>query len=149
MPPKPMSEAHMHEIIRDHECKEKDRVKFAMATLRGCALTWWNGRTKAMGIKAANNTPWSEDDEATKGEKRKGEGDRGSRGNNRREHNSRQNQRRGNSGAMTNVAPNNNETCQKYKNKRHAGDCWKCTKCGKLGHKAEQCWILEMDCYNC
>nr|GEY85492.1 reverse transcriptase domain-containing protein [Tanacetum cinerariifolium] len=27
------------------ECKEKDRVKFAMATLRGRALTWWNGRT--------------------------------------------------------------------------------------------------------
>nr|GFC84981.1 putative reverse transcriptase domain-containing protein [Tanacetum cinerariifolium] len=42
------------------ECKEKDRVKFAMATLRGWALTCWNGRTKAMGIKAANNTPWSE-----------------------------------------------------------------------------------------
>nr|GFC86504.1 putative reverse transcriptase domain-containing protein [Tanacetum cinerariifolium] len=42
------------------ECKEKDRVKFAMATLRGWALTWWNGRTKAMGIEASNNTPWSE-----------------------------------------------------------------------------------------
>nr|GFC56726.1 putative reverse transcriptase domain-containing protein [Tanacetum cinerariifolium] len=41
------------------ECKEKDRVKFAMATLRGRALTWWNGRTKAMGIEVANNTPWS------------------------------------------------------------------------------------------
>nr|GFD39346.1 putative reverse transcriptase domain-containing protein [Tanacetum cinerariifolium] len=40
--------------------KEKDRVKFAMATLRGRALTWWNGRTKSMGIEAANNTPWSE-----------------------------------------------------------------------------------------
>nr|GFD44250.1 hypothetical protein [Tanacetum cinerariifolium] len=34
-------------------------------------------------------------------------------------------------GAMTNAARNNNETCQKCKNKRHAGDCWKCTKCGK------------------
>nr|GFC89564.1 hypothetical protein [Tanacetum cinerariifolium] len=42
------------------ECKEKDRVKFAMATLHGRALTWWNKRTKAMGIEAANNTPWSE-----------------------------------------------------------------------------------------
>nr|GFA47874.1 hypothetical protein [Tanacetum cinerariifolium] len=92
MPPKPMSEARMREIIRDQftssmnefmaninngtgnadgtgvrgagptisECKEKDRVKFAMATLRGRALTWWNGRTKAMGIEADNNTPWSE-----------------------------------------------------------------------------------------
>nr|GEY06930.1 reverse transcriptase domain-containing protein [Tanacetum cinerariifolium] len=115
MPPKPMSEARMHEIIRDQfatsmnefminmnnrdggsggasgfggaggyggtdgnadgtgvrgagptapeltsECKEKDRVRFAMATLRERALTWWNERTKAMGIEAANNTPWSE-----------------------------------------------------------------------------------------
>nr|GFC83450.1 hypothetical protein [Tanacetum cinerariifolium] len=31
-----------------------------MATLRGRALTWWNGKTKAMGIEAANNTLWSE-----------------------------------------------------------------------------------------
>nr|GFA80791.1 hypothetical protein [Tanacetum cinerariifolium] len=181
------------------KCKEKDRVKFAMATLRGRALTWWNGRMKAMSIEAANNTPWSEvkkwmteefcprsviqrmeqelynlrmkgmeidgytnrfheldlmcprmpatindairlayqlagqliqdkADEATEGEKRKGENDRGGRGNNRCEHNRRQNQRRGNAGAMINAAPNNNETCQKCKNKRHAGDCWKCTK---------------------
>nr|GEV15823.1 hypothetical protein [Tanacetum cinerariifolium] len=99
------------------ECKEKDRVKFAMATLRRRALTWWNGRTKAMGIEAANNTPWSEPatindavhlayqlagqliqdkaDEATEDEKRKGESDRGGRGDNRRKHNRRQNQRRG------------------------------------------------------
>nr|GFC40419.1 reverse transcriptase domain-containing protein [Tanacetum cinerariifolium] len=46
------------------------------------------------------------------------------RGDNRREHNRRQNQRRGNAGAMTNALPNNNETCYKCKNKRHAGDCW-------------------------
>nr|GFB04479.1 putative reverse transcriptase domain-containing protein [Tanacetum cinerariifolium] len=124
MPPKPMSEARMREIIRDQfatsmnefmanmnngtggsggasdsggaggECKEKDRVKFAMATLCGRVLTWWNKRMKAMGIEAANNTPWSEliqdkADEATEGEKRKGEGDRGSRGDNRHKHNRR------------------------------------------------------------
>nr|GFC21582.1 putative zinc finger, CCHC-type, retrotransposon Gag domain protein [Tanacetum cinerariifolium] len=47
-------------VFQINECKEKDRVKFAMATLHGRALTWWNGRTKAMGIEAANNTPWSE-----------------------------------------------------------------------------------------
>nr|GFC87616.1 hypothetical protein [Tanacetum cinerariifolium] len=62
-------------------------------------------------------------DEATEGEKRKGKSDRGGHGDNRREHNCRQNQRRGNAGAMTNATPNNNETCQKCKNKRHAGDC--------------------------
>nr|GEZ84219.1 putative reverse transcriptase domain-containing protein [Tanacetum cinerariifolium] len=47
-------------VFQISECKEKDSVKFAMATLCGRALTWWNGRTKAMGIEAANNTPWSE-----------------------------------------------------------------------------------------
>nr|GEW73987.1 hypothetical protein [Tanacetum cinerariifolium] len=50
----------LESVFQISECKEKDRVKFAMATLRGRALTRWNGRTKAMGIEAANNTPWSE-----------------------------------------------------------------------------------------
>nr|GFB29506.1 putative reverse transcriptase domain-containing protein [Tanacetum cinerariifolium] len=47
----------LESVFQISECKENDRVKFAMATLRGRALTWWNGRTKAMGIEAANNTP--------------------------------------------------------------------------------------------
>nr|GEW90256.1 putative reverse transcriptase domain-containing protein [Tanacetum cinerariifolium] len=47
----------LESVFQISECKEKDKVKFAMATLRGRALTWWNGRTKAMGIEAANNTP--------------------------------------------------------------------------------------------
>nr|GFB92164.1 putative zinc finger, CCHC-type, retrotransposon Gag domain protein [Tanacetum cinerariifolium] len=38
----------LESMFQISECKEKDRVKFAMATLRGRALTWWNGRTKAM-----------------------------------------------------------------------------------------------------
>nr|GFC69998.1 putative reverse transcriptase domain-containing protein [Tanacetum cinerariifolium] len=50
----------MDSVFQIIEWKEKDRVKFAMATLRGRALTWWNGRIKAIGIEAANNTPWSE-----------------------------------------------------------------------------------------
>nr|GEY55110.1 putative zinc finger, CCHC-type, retrotransposon Gag domain protein [Tanacetum cinerariifolium] len=49
----------LESVFQISECIEKDRVKFAMATLRGRALTWWNERTKAMGIEAANNTPWS------------------------------------------------------------------------------------------
>nr|GEV65580.1 reverse transcriptase domain-containing protein [Tanacetum cinerariifolium] len=50
----------LESVFQISKCKENDRVKFAMATLRGQALTWWNGRTKAMGIEAANNTPWCE-----------------------------------------------------------------------------------------
>nr|GFC43278.1 putative reverse transcriptase domain-containing protein [Tanacetum cinerariifolium] len=37
----------LESVFQIRECKEKDRVKFAMATLRGRALTWWNRRTKA------------------------------------------------------------------------------------------------------
>nr|GFB10380.1 putative zinc finger, CCHC-type, retrotransposon Gag domain protein [Tanacetum cinerariifolium] len=47
----------LESVFQISECKEKDKVKFAMATLRRRALTWWNERTKAMGIEAANNTP--------------------------------------------------------------------------------------------
>ncbi|GJU15784.1 putative reverse transcriptase domain-containing protein [Tanacetum coccineum] len=185
------------------DCKERDKVKFATATLQGRALTWWNGRIASMGIDAANGTPWTEVrkwmteefcprsvlqrleqelynlklkgtdidgytnrfhelallcprmvepeqvkveqyirglsknirgdvtssrptgiDEAVR------EGDRGGRGDNRRDYNRRQNQRRANAGAMTNAAPNDNEVCPRCKNKKHAGDCWKCGKCG-------------------
>nr|GFA69123.1 putative reverse transcriptase domain-containing protein [Tanacetum cinerariifolium] len=51
----------LESVFQISECKEKDMVKFAIATLRGRALTWWNERTKALGIEAANNTPWSEE----------------------------------------------------------------------------------------
>ncbi|GJV24736.1 putative reverse transcriptase domain-containing protein [Tanacetum coccineum] len=104
--------------------KEKDKVKFATATLQGRALTWWNGRTASMGIDAANGTPWAEN----------------------------QNQRRANAGAMTNAVSNDNEVCPKCKNKKHNGDCWKCGKCGKLGHKTAACRCpdkREVTCFNC
>ncbi|GKA73443.1 hypothetical protein Tco_0779745, partial [Tanacetum coccineum] len=39
--------------------------------------------------------------------------DKGDRDDNRRDYNRRQNQRRANVGAMTNVAPNDNEVCPK------------------------------------
>nr|GEY65754.1 hypothetical protein [Tanacetum cinerariifolium] len=159
----------LESVFQISECKEKDKVKFAMATLRGRALTWWRVsklltiplgvRMKGMDIDGHTNrfheltllcprmvepeAVKDKADEATGSEKRKGEGDRGGRGDNRREHNRRQNQRRGNAGAMTNAAPNNNETCQKCKNMRHAEDCWKCTKCGKLGHQTQRCRIPE------
>ncbi|GJZ99096.1 putative reverse transcriptase domain-containing protein [Tanacetum coccineum] len=179
------------------DCKERDKVKFATATLQGCELTWWNGRITSIGIDAANGTLWTEvrkwmteefcprsvlqrleqelynlklkgtdidgytnrfhelallcprmvepeqdvrmayqlmgqiiqdkTDEAYESEKRKGEGDCGGRGDNRRDYNHRQNQRRANVGAMTNVAPNDNEGHQKR-------DCPKLKKNGQGGN---------------
>nr|GEW35615.1 hypothetical protein [Tanacetum cinerariifolium] len=88
-------------------------------------------------------------DEASEGEKRKGEGDRGGRSDNWRDYNRRQNQRSVNAGAMTNATPNNNEVCPKCKNKKHGGDCLKCGKCGKLGHKTVACWSLDIKDVTC
>ncbi|GKF10554.1 putative reverse transcriptase domain-containing protein [Tanacetum coccineum] len=91
-------------------------------------------------------------DEVSEGEKRKGEGDCGGRGDNRRDYNRRQNQRRANAGAMTNASPNDNQVCPKCKNKKHGGDCWKCGKYGKLGHKTAACWSLDVKdvtCFKC
>nr|GEZ99781.1 putative reverse transcriptase domain-containing protein [Tanacetum cinerariifolium] len=99
------------------------------ATFIKCDPLPFNGTKVRQAYQLARQLIQDKADEATEGEKRKGESDWGGRGDNRREHNHRQNQRRGDAGAMTNDAPNNNETCQKCKNKRHAGDCWKCTKC--------------------
>ncbi|GJS09601.1 putative reverse transcriptase domain-containing protein [Tanacetum coccineum] len=80
------------------------------------------------------------------------EGDHGGRGDNRCDYNRLQNQRRANAGAMTNAAPNDNEVCPKCKNKKLAGDCWKCGKCGMLGHKTAACWSLDrknVTCFDC
>ncbi|GKD56337.1 hypothetical protein Tco_1289724, partial [Tanacetum coccineum] len=40
-------------VFRVSDCRKKDNVKFATATLQGRALTWWNRRTASMGIDAA------------------------------------------------------------------------------------------------
>nr|GEX40125.1 putative reverse transcriptase domain-containing protein [Tanacetum cinerariifolium] len=146
----------LESVFQISECKEKDRVNFAMATLRGRALTWWNGRTKAMGIEAANNTPWSElallcprmvEPEAVKVEQYIQVLTKSIRGDVTSSQPATINDAvrlayqlagqliqdkadKATEGAMTNAAPNNNETCQKYKNKRHAGDCWKVTERG-------------------
>ncbi|GKB81871.1 putative reverse transcriptase domain-containing protein [Tanacetum coccineum] len=49
----------LESVFRISDCKERDKVKFATATLKGHALTWWNGRIASMGIYAANGTPWT------------------------------------------------------------------------------------------
>ncbi|GJW05271.1 hypothetical protein Tco_1564127 [Tanacetum coccineum] len=35
----------LESVFRISDCREKDKVKFATATLQGRVLTWWNGRT--------------------------------------------------------------------------------------------------------
>ncbi|GKB59924.1 putative reverse transcriptase domain-containing protein, partial [Tanacetum coccineum] len=49
----------LESVFQISDCKERDKVKFATATLQGRALTWWNGRIASMGIDAANGTPWT------------------------------------------------------------------------------------------
>ncbi|GJR96807.1 putative reverse transcriptase domain-containing protein [Tanacetum coccineum] len=43
-----------------NDCKERDKVKFATATLQCHVLTWWNGRIASIDIDAANGTLWTE-----------------------------------------------------------------------------------------
>ncbi|GJY79411.1 putative reverse transcriptase domain-containing protein [Tanacetum coccineum] len=42
-------------------CKllEDDKVKFAVCTFEGRALTWWNGNVQLLGLANANQIPWS------------------------------------------------------------------------------------------
>ncbi|GKA01640.1 putative reverse transcriptase domain-containing protein [Tanacetum coccineum] len=50
----------LESVFRISDCKERDKVKFATATLQVRALTWWNGKIASMGIDVANGTPWTE-----------------------------------------------------------------------------------------
>ncbi|GKE80286.1 putative reverse transcriptase domain-containing protein [Tanacetum coccineum] len=42
------------------ECVEDKKVKFAAATLRGPALTWWNSKVAILGLDVANQMGWTE-----------------------------------------------------------------------------------------
>nr|GEZ10515.1 putative reverse transcriptase domain-containing protein [Tanacetum cinerariifolium] len=41
------------------ECAEAKKVKFAAATLRGPALTWWNSKFTILGLHVANQMGWT------------------------------------------------------------------------------------------
>ncbi|GJY32399.1 hypothetical protein Tco_0415894 [Tanacetum coccineum] len=41
------------------ECVEDKKVKFAAATLRGPALTWWNSKVVILGLDVANQMGWT------------------------------------------------------------------------------------------
>ncbi|GJV66921.1 hypothetical protein Tco_1482430 [Tanacetum coccineum] len=39
---------------------EGKKVKFAVATLQGPALTWWNANVATIGLETVNQMPWNE-----------------------------------------------------------------------------------------
>nr|GEY75647.1 hypothetical protein [Tanacetum cinerariifolium] len=49
----------MKQVFEICKCTEDDKVKFAMCTLEGRALTWWNGNVQTLGLANANQIPWS------------------------------------------------------------------------------------------
>nr|GFB88551.1 hypothetical protein [Tanacetum cinerariifolium] len=49
----------MEQVFEICKCTEDDKVKFAMCTLEGRALTWWNENVQTLGLANANQIPWS------------------------------------------------------------------------------------------
>ncbi|GKA21544.1 putative reverse transcriptase domain-containing protein [Tanacetum coccineum] len=42
------------------ECAERNKVKFAAATLQGRALTWWNSQVATLGLEVVNAKSWND-----------------------------------------------------------------------------------------
>ncbi|GJV86097.1 putative reverse transcriptase domain-containing protein [Tanacetum coccineum] len=42
------------------ECVERNKVKFAAATLQGRALTWWNSQVATLGLEVVNAKSWND-----------------------------------------------------------------------------------------
>ncbi|GJW24247.1 hypothetical protein Tco_0038058 [Tanacetum coccineum] len=49
----------MEQVFEICKCAEDDKVKFAMCTFEGRALTWWNRNVQTLGLANANQIPWS------------------------------------------------------------------------------------------
>ncbi|GJU92843.1 putative reverse transcriptase domain-containing protein [Tanacetum coccineum] len=49
----------MEQVFEICKCAKDDKVKFAMCTFEGRALTWWNGNVQTSGLANANQIPWS------------------------------------------------------------------------------------------
>nr|GEZ82033.1 hypothetical protein [Tanacetum cinerariifolium] len=47
-------------VFRISECAEGKKVRFAVATLQGPALTWWNAKVATRGLETVNQMPWIE-----------------------------------------------------------------------------------------
>nr|GFD28923.1 putative reverse transcriptase domain-containing protein [Tanacetum cinerariifolium] len=42
------------------DCAERNKVKFAAATLQGKALTWWNSQVATLGLNVAIGKSWGD-----------------------------------------------------------------------------------------
>nr|GFB20982.1 hypothetical protein [Tanacetum cinerariifolium] len=49
----------MEQVFEICKCTKDDKVKFAMCTLEGRALTWWNRNVQTLGLANVNQIPWS------------------------------------------------------------------------------------------
>ncbi|GKA10976.1 hypothetical protein Tco_0690409 [Tanacetum coccineum] len=47
----------MEQVFEICKCAEDDKVKFAVCTFEGRALTWWNGNVQTLGLANANQIP--------------------------------------------------------------------------------------------
>ncbi|GJR78030.1 putative reverse transcriptase domain-containing protein [Tanacetum coccineum] len=135
--------------FRINECAEDMKVKFATATLRGPALTWWISKVVILGLDVANQMGWTEMKKLMTSEFYPAEelGNNSAKSNNK--DNSRQssqnNQKQGNARVMT-TAPNEGKVssgslyvCERCFT-HHVGQCTiKFYKCGMVGHKARYC----------
>nr|GEZ23220.1 putative reverse transcriptase domain-containing protein [Tanacetum cinerariifolium] len=152
------------------ECAEGKKVKFAIVTLQGPALTWWNAKVAIMGLETVNQIPWTEMkqlmtaefcpiEEIQRMKKRKvGAYIQGLTDNIKGEVtsskpanlNKANNQKQGNERAMV-TAPTDGKVssgslplCERCFT-HHVGPCMiKCHKCGKVGHKARYCKVKNV-----
>ncbi|GJR57782.1 putative reverse transcriptase domain-containing protein, partial [Tanacetum coccineum] len=49
----------IEQVFEICKCAEDDKVKFAMCTFEGRALTWWNRNVQTLGLANANQISWS------------------------------------------------------------------------------------------
>ncbi|GJT66781.1 putative reverse transcriptase domain-containing protein [Tanacetum coccineum] len=50
----------MKSVFSISECAERNKVKFAAATLQGRALTWWNSQVATLGLEVVNAKSWND-----------------------------------------------------------------------------------------
>nr|GEU96527.1 putative reverse transcriptase domain-containing protein [Tanacetum cinerariifolium] len=149
------------------KCTEANKVMFTASTFQDRALTWWNSQVATLGKEAVTRKTWAEmKKNFQRGSSNGGENSNSNRNNNNypinrnynnnRNNNQNQyrnpnrnhqnNQRQGNVRAIINVGKQNtnkagqNVKCNKYGMQHYENCPIKCNKCGKIGHKARDCW---------